>query len=185
MAWHDERVARLFQDWPWRRSIIPIKEALPSCPRASIASDTRAGSPCHRVRSASRSHACCSMVRRRQTMPNQPSRPITRPSIPASGGHTACCMPQQSRRCNAPTTTPELLRNCSSDGRMRSALKRNSRKSGSCQFQRMIDRMPFYQSRHAMIMIDKSIANQPSGGRRCAILFAAMAETRAGFRRPA
>jgi hypothetical protein len=51
-----------------------------------------------------------------------------------------------SRWCNAPMTTPEPFRNCSSDARMRSASKRKSGQSGSCQFHRMIDKMPFYQS---------------------------------------
>ena len=69
-----------------------------------------------------------------------------------------------SRWCSAPMTTPEPFRNCSSDARMRSASKRKSGQSGSCQFQRMMDKTPFYQSRYSMIMIDKAIANQLSGG---------------------
>ena len=65
-----------------------------------------------------------------------------------------------SRWWSAPTTTPDPFRNCSSDARIRSASKRNSGQSGSCQFQRMIDKLPFYQSRYSPIMIDKAIANQ-------------------------
>src|SRR3546814_10874345 len=39
-----------------------------------------------------------------------------------------------------PMTTPEPFRNCSSDARMRSASKRKSGQSGSCQFQRSEER---------------------------------------------
>src|SRR3546814_20281808 len=54
-----------------------------------------------------------------------------------------------SRWWSAPMTTPEPFRNCSSDARMRSASKRKSGQSGSCQFQRMMDRTPFYQSQRS------------------------------------
>ena len=59
-------------------------------------------------------------------------------------------------------TTLEPFRNFLSDARARAASKPKLGQSGSCQFQRMMDRTPFYQSQYRPIMIDKAIANQSS-----------------------
>jgi hypothetical protein len=56
-----------------------------------------------------------------------------------------------------------------SDAQIRSAPKRKSGQLGFCQFQRMIDRVPFYQSSQSAILIESATVNQwPKAHCRCA-----------------